>query len=191
MEYHLKLYPTISWQELFSCWERIFHHKSGTLNRKDRTLGNYLIIKKMEERDGLRAKSRLDPFLTPFAFVGVWKMHNTKRGKVGKPPRLRFRPGDLFREKRTNQLYRCEFCYRLKERPKEWFFILQKESSAPLTTSNQDSIQYAPFRSQEHAIEFFGDCGGSIVTNKKLLNEFNRVESSGCNGALWGGNYVW
>lgn len=99
-------------------------------------------------------------------------MHNTKRGKVGKPPRLRFRPGDLFRKNGKGQLYCCVACFRLKERPQEWFFILQKESAGPATLNPKDRIQYAPFRSHLHATEFFGDCGGIIVGNKKLINKF-------------------
>ena len=48
-----------------------------------------------------------------------------RKGTIGKPPKLRGRPGQFFRDK-NDQIYCCIMIYRLKEAPHIWIYVLEE-----------------------------------------------------------------
>lgn len=122
-----------------------------------------------------------------------------KRGQIalikgGKPPKLRFRPGQYIRYK--GQLYELMFAYRLKENPREWIFCLEerrnlsgrpKDLIAAVAESmglgdSTPRVVYDIFHDGYQVFEFFIDIPGNgdrtNVRNKDLLRH-GEVISSG------------
>lgn len=111
----------------------------------------------------------------------------------GKPPKLRFRPGQYVEF--DGQLYEVMYAYRLKENPHEWIFCLEerKDLSGSMDEIGQiaeslgcgsltPKIVYDLFHSWAQAAEFFFDIPANgdraNVTNKSLLQR-GRLISSG------------
>lgn len=121
------------------------------------------------------------------------------RQATDKPPKLRFRPGIIVREKGSLQLYCVRVVYRLKENPHEWIYVLEYRShvgnpSTELSTLCGDlsgdpkgmdacvvlwqplysSLDYSSHdlcRNMYH----YGD--SKAVTNKEMLNNYEVVSS--------------
>lgn len=114
--------------------------------------------------------------------------------KGGKPPKLRFRPGQYIQYK--GQLYELMFAYRLKEDPHEWIYCLEerrslsgrpKDTIAAVSASlgcgdGTPRIVYDIFHDGYQVFEFFIDIPGNgdrnNVRNKDLL-QHGEVISSG------------
>jgi hypothetical protein len=105
-----------------------------------------------------------------------------------KPPRLRFKPGDLVKHEGQNHV--VVYVYRVRDQPHEWFYMLEEAAPRPRSPSGVviDSylaalgagertkrVVYELFRDDEDAIRYFSDIprggNGSIVSNKTLLRE--------------------
>jgi len=113
---------------------------------------------------------------------------------IGKPPKLRYRPGQFFKHNKTNQLYCCLFAFRLKDTPHIWYFLLEErinmgDPSTPLSimcalssvdTHWENRIQYQPFDSEYDACVFLRDYAYGdrwSVSNQNLINNFELVSS--------------
>lgn len=101
-----------------------------------------------------------------------------------KPPKLRFRPGQIVRYK--NELYEVMYAYRVRETPHEWFYSLEERKGL---SENLDAIGqflqaagcgattprlvYEMFRDHGDASKFFFDIplngGRTTVPNKMLI----------------------
>jgi len=122
-------------------------------------------------------------------------MYKIRQGKVGKPPKLRFHPGEYFKEKKTDNIYVCVFAFRLEDDPSIWYFNLEERTDfkEPVTSMSQicsaispsiqwkDRIQYKPFR---NSLDTFGFCndyhhgdGLIAVSTKRMLNDFIKISS--------------
>lgn len=106
---------------------------------------------------------------------------------AGKPPKLRFKPGQFINLE--NQLYEILYCYRTKENPSEWLFCLEERkvrSSEPQDLMGKilesmgagkhtPRIVYEVFDDYLDAMRFFDDVprnGDSrIVSNKTLIQK--------------------
>ena len=115
-----------------------------------------------------------------------------------KAPRLRFKPGEFFRNRKSGQLYCAIYVYRLMREPNIWLFYLEERNdfSPPGTMASlmcrmlgaqvrveaNQSVVYQPFRSERdvsmHFMPLFYAHGDAqIATSKMLLNEFDLVSS--------------
>lgn len=106
-----------------------------------------------------------------------------------KPPKLRFRPGQVVKHDGTDHV--VQYAYRVKENPHEWYFCVEEiRSSSPSELASMINsyakllglgqstprIVYELFVDHHEAGKYFWDipCEGlsrSIVSNKTLLKE--------------------
>jgi len=117
----------------------------------------------------------------------------TGRGHVAvtsqKPPKLRFRPGDEFKDP-SGQLYELIYCYRTQDAPHEWIFHMEErpgladdEMAAIIAAmgmgKSTPGIVYEIFRNSTDAFQFFSDIphnGDSIDVSNKTLLKWTKIE---------------
>jgi hypothetical protein len=116
-----------------------------------------------------------------------------------KPPKLRFRPGQFFRLKRSRgpgyevgQLYCCVWIYRTVEEPNIWKFVLEERKglSSPSTTLStmcaavagevpfEERIKWQPiYRHEAMDLDPRDYCHGdrTLALTKDLLNDYDLV----------------
>lgn len=111
--------------------------------------------------------------------------------KIGKIPKIRFKIGQIFREKRTNQLYSIRQIFRLKEEPNVWLHILEERKSVEnpdnemslmceKSTGKGDQVIIEPVRDYLSAAQRYTGYlhGDSICKNvSQLLHEFILISS--------------
>jgi hypothetical protein len=115
-------------------------------------------------------------------------------GAVGKPPKLRFRPGVFIRLK--GQLYEVMYCYRIADNPQEWRYSLETRgtlSSEPVDDigklakamglgATTPRIVYEVFRSSHDASSFFMEIpmnGDRCDVGNQSMLRYGEVISSG------------
>ena len=113
---------------------------------------------------------------------------------ASKPPKLRFRPGEFVREKKTGQLFCIIFAYRLVDEPSIWRFKLEEREDLgdPSTFLSLYCAEMAGEIPMNERIKwqpvYLGDvmqidprdyCHGDreTATTKRLLNDFEVVSS--------------
>lgn len=115
---------------------------------------------------------------------------------AGKPPKLRFHPGEFLRFE--EELYEIIYAYRMAEKPHEWLFCLEERKS--LRSVEPDDhlgralvgmglgestprLIYDIFRNSLDVLEYFGDIPSHghrrILSTKDLLQKKAKVVSSG------------
>lgn len=87
-----------------------------------------------------------------------------------KPPKLRFRPGQFFRNRRDGELFCVVVAYLRVNSPGIWLFVLESrkdcsdpsseliralEAYAPGVTKVDNRISYTPFRNDSDIIKFY------------------------------------
>lgn len=100
-----------------------------------------------------------------------------------KAPKLRFKPGEFLRNKKTKELYCIRYAYRLESDPFVWVFYLE-ERSLKLGAS-EGLISYDLYPSSMYAdIDISRRMGGMYrfgnachVNNKRVINEFEKVDT--------------
>lgn len=113
------------------------------------------------------------------------KSYQERRLQKSKPPKLRFKPGQFFRNK--DQLYCCLLAFRTVDDPSTWKFILEErhDLSNPSTVwsticetmgkykSVANRVHYPPIKDSYSAYELiindYAHGDREVVTNKTLM----------------------
>ena len=128
-----------------------------------------------------------------------------RKNSVGKPPKLRARPGEIYKKKgrrkktdKDHPFWCVKFAFRLRDDPSVWLFVMEERASleppdTPLSIlcnrvdrsegrQAPKPVEVKPFRSGYDAMHHFseGDYahGDRItITTQELLNQFELVSS--------------
>jgi len=120
--------------------------------------------------------------LPPTRSVNGWRQRGDVSVTTGKPPKLRFRPGDVVKHGGVDHVVIC--AYRVKAEPHEWYYQIEEQKpkdemqlmvEAMGCGAKTPRIVYELFRDHAGAQQFFWgiphNAAGALVSNKKLLQE--------------------
>lgn len=123
-------------------------------------------------------------------------VHSRVRPQGGKPPKLRFKPGQMLKHKQTGEIVCIRVAYRSQANPHEWLFVLEdRENIGKPSTKLSTAVEQLAGEGmrgclviwelvREHNccqlpgtenFYWFGSC--STKSNKHVLNNYQVVSS--------------